>query len=74
LTGLIANEAFIDNATRANHQILANAKSDEELRRVVHLLGRAWSRALDEACGEEIGLVLAAVFLDGLMDRWIRSP
>jgi hypothetical protein len=71
---LLASETFIDNATRANHALLADAPSDEARRRVMHLVGRAWSRTLDEAFGEEGGLVLAAVFFDGLMDRWSRSP
>jgi hypothetical protein len=41
---------------------------------VLASLGRALGRALEEEYGREQGLLLASVFFDGLMDRWMPEP
>jgi hypothetical protein len=71
---LIESEAVIDDLTRKHREYLVNAQSDEERRQIVHRIGRAWGRALDETCGEQDGLALAAVLLDGVLERWSGTP
>jgi hypothetical protein len=70
LESLTQLEAVTEHLARAHSGLLMTASTDEGRREIVHLIGRS----LAESCGADDGFALAAVLVEGMLERWEDVP